>query len=143
MKNENLQTIAANLLEQAKTKTRDNGETFIFWEGKAKEILQPAIYAAHDDGEYMPDDWIYRDIEKALQILSECDNQADLPNYVDSAVDIYTHDLKEWAANHPMAIEYIDRALESGESEFIPATMAAQYERLSDVVYILARELEQ
>ena len=74
------------------------------------------IFNAHGRGEMLPDDWRYSAIvailEKLIEVGAETADSFDHPDeLIDDMVNIYTSDLCDWLASHPLRAGYCDEAV--------------------------------
>lgn len=82
------------------------------------EWMLAAIQAAHDGGRVLPCDWHYSTARAAADFISEQtdadeDELRDLAHdFAASTVDPYTHDLLQWLADLPGALDACDAAAE-------------------------------
>jgi hypothetical protein len=113
-------SLAAEVLANMETKTRDNGADFVCLKSH-DESFQWQIdlcREAHDSGERMPDDGIYKVIEEALNRFAEQDADStedaysDLVHEIADDVDVYTSELTGWLHSHAGNVEYMTRVLE-------------------------------
>lgn len=107
---------AREMLASLETRTRANGESFICVKDDSPEWIGDAIRVAH--GDFMPNDWRYELIERALSAILESSDPEDDENFdedemseqIDSAVDVYTGRLTSWlASNLQRVCYYCDR----------------------------------
>ena len=120
-------TIQEKAAEVSKTfveKTRDDGSKF--WSTDSEDAaIRDMCHDAH--GEMLPDDWKYRFIVDALDLIAEAED-------VDGVAiepDIYTADLTAWLASHNGRVDYLTRVLEACDTtDGIEAiAMAQAFER--------------
>ena len=90
--------------------TRDDGEKFTKTKEGRPEWLKTLIFTAHDG--MLPDDYRYKFIEKALELIA--DQDADL-DYPEIEADIYTSDLTKWLNSRNDRVCYLTEALEQYE----------------------------
>lgn len=95
------------------TKTRENGERFVYQKDNAPEWLNDLCHDAH--GSLLPDDFIYSVIEDALDAIIDNDGDTDS---VELEADIYTRDLLDWLGSHSSRVAYCDKAAEEFGAEF-------------------------
>ncbi|MGQ2942953.1 MAG: hypothetical protein ACT6Q7_03010 [Blastomonas fulva] len=101
---------------QFQRKTRDNGTEFICPQDGAPEWISDAMFAAHDNGEIMPNDWTYRiAADIVCQLCSDVRYGLDIADAVDRAVDAaipcYNADRTDWLASHLSRGFYVDDAV--------------------------------
>lgn len=100
-------------------RTRDNGESFTALRDGSPEWMQEAIFAAHDNGEILPNDWSYRLIERMADHIAESleyDSDKDLGDIVaegiDGAIPCYNGERLDWLASHLGRAAMVDEAVE-------------------------------
>lgn len=135
-------TYAAGFFETAK---RNDGETYYRTTDNRPKWLQALCMDAHDD--MMPDDTKYEYIVDALENLAENGDDDDRAReWVDSATDVYNHDLTAWLHSHNGRMEYCTRAVEDGLLEAgapIDRQLAVgQYLEREEVLHSVKRSLE-
>lgn len=107
--------------EQAKRES--TGETFWRTRDGRPEWLHDAIYAAHDDGELLPDDTVYEYVVDVLDALAEADPESHdeisdaAHEWADASMDTSYHDLTAWLHSHPSRVYLCDEAAEEFWSE--------------------------
>jgi len=78
--------------------------------------MTDVMHAAHMDGEFFPNDWIYGKAEAAIDHIARLNELADLEdedhNFADGAADVYNGDLAAWLASHLAFGGYVDEATE-------------------------------
>ena len=115
-----IQEKAAQIRSTFVEKIRTDGTKYWSTESEEAEIKE-LCHAAHDD--MMPDDWKYRFIVDALNLVAEADDVDD----VTIEPDIYTADLTAWLASHNGRVYYLTQALEEyGETDGFRALACAQ-----------------
>jgi hypothetical protein len=119
-----IQEKAAEISKMFVEKTRDDGSKF--WSTDSEdEAIRDMCHDAH--GEMLPNDWKYRFIVDALDLIAEADDVDD----VTIEPDVYTADLTAWLASHNGRIEYLTRAIEEYEPKdgFTALSIAQSIER--------------
>lgn len=101
---------------QFQRKTRDNGEEFICLRDGAPNWIVNAMFAAHDHGDMMPNDWSYRiAADVVCQLCSDVGNGSDIADAADYAVDAavpcYNAERTDWLASHLHRGFYVDEAV--------------------------------
>ena len=119
-----IQEKAAQIRSTFVEKIRTDGTKYWSTESEEAEIKE-LCYAAHDD--MMPDDWKYRFIVDALDLIADADDVDD----VTIEPDVYTSDLTAWLASHNDRVEYLTRAIEDYEPKdgFTALSIAQSIER--------------
>lgn len=136
-KETDMQDKAREALQYFTQKTRDNGETFITRTVGAPGWVSDMIYAAHDNGDMLPDDWRYQFINDALLVIEEDGD----PDEIES--DIYTADLFEWLGSHSYRQGYCDDAMGGLDFKHLGDVVAyAQRQEKIEVYYQVYNFLE-
>lgn len=94
-------TLAAQALEGFELSYRDNGDVYRRLADHAPDWIGNLVYAAHDDGQFLPDDWRYDTIVAALEYMSEPACDFDAEEFADSQVDTYYRSQLDWIAAAP------------------------------------------
>lgn len=116
MENKNLQKLAAVLSDCLEEKERENGKKFLCIKDglkkSTKEKVRNLIHAAHNDGEFLPDDFRYGMAAKALSLIAggELDGE-NLYEIADQEVDVYNSDLLKWVSSNLSRSEYVNEAV--------------------------------
>jgi len=148
--------LAGDLAGQFKTSKRTDGNEYVYLPDDAPdhEAIKSALYKAHGDGERLPDDWIYATFQDLLERISgyTIETPNDLDEYrheiVDSAVDIYTHDLTAWLHSDNRNVYYLTAVqdeygpVEDGSKLLAMAQYMAIDEIMSAVCDLLAERHE-
>lgn len=115
-----IQEKAAEISKMFVEKTRDDGSKY--WSTDSEDVaIRDMCHDAH--GEMLPDDWKYRFIVDALDLIAETDDVDD----VTIEPDVYTADLTAWLASHNGRVYYLTQALEEyGEIDGFRALACAQ-----------------
>ena len=119
-----IQEKAAQIRSTFVEKIRTDGTKYWSTESEEAEIKE-LCHAAHDD--MMPDDWRYRFIVDALDLIAEADDV----DGVTIEPDVYTADLTAWLASHNCRVDFLTRVLEECDTtDGIEAiAMAQAFER--------------
>jgi hypothetical protein len=122
------------------TDTRDNGEKFVKTKYGRPDWLKTLIFTAHDG--MLPDDYRYKFIEDALEIIAEADdNSLDCPEI---EADTYTSDLTAWLNSRNDRVYYLSEALEEYEiKDGFRALQAAQLRERDEVYYSVLNSLRE
>jgi len=100
------------------TGTRADGTKFKRLVDNHPQWMQDVIHAAH--GDRMPNDQVYRMIDRIVSDLAEQDEDSDIDTLREALYevepDVYTNDLTGWLHDRADNIYYLTEALE--ESEF-------------------------
>ncbi len=116
------------------TFTRDDpDETLYRLKDDRPEWVQELVYAAHDNGDWFPDDHRYDLIHSALSAISDADDE-DLDDlaytFADNEVDAYTARRFTWLASNLKRQGYVDEAQEefgASASDIATAVGLGQY----------------
>lgn len=108
-------TLARALAAAFERRTRDNGESFDTLRDGSPEWMTNACRAAHDAGDMLPNDWRYRAISTAAELMGNMDDDEDIEPLHDGfgEPDAYTADRIAWLASHPARAGYCDEAREN------------------------------
>lgn len=92
-----LMQLAESISREFETATRPDGSMFVRRKGdySLTDWIHDMCYAAHDNGNISPDDFIYRAIVESLDALAETEDADD----INLEPDIYTAELMEWAGS--------------------------------------------
>ncbi len=100
---------------------RERADGSRYWAVSAKTVpefaswLKDLAFAAHDSGEWLPDDTRYEYLVSALDILAESSNDDADEEWeaLDTVTDIYTSDLTAWLHSSPKRLGYVDEVLDT------------------------------
>lgn len=110
------QRLAREMLEAFETAQRGDlegeGETFDRLKKGSPEWMTDVVYAAHDDGEMLPDDWRYKVIRAAVEAIAETEDGDEVEGFADGQVDIYTGDRLKWLGSNLHRPGYCDEAVD-------------------------------
>ncbi len=130
-----------------KSKTRDNGESFVVLVDDVPDWVLDAVRTAHD--EEFPNDWRYATCERIFASLADILCAPGTSGWVeqvgftaDSLVDVYNHDLHAWAT--PNRWHYIDEAateLCAGD-DFAGTIRLGQFVCIEQMVHVIAEAIE-
>ena len=116
---------AYGLLEWGK---RSDGSKYVCRKGGSPEWLKDLCKAAH--GDFFPDDWIYEQIANCLESISDNDCEDDALEAAESAIDIYSSDLLDWAKGRGW---YVDDAIRDGARSMDAAIMQGQQTMIGEI----------
>ena len=100
------------------TTTTRADETIDVLRDGAPTWIYNLVFAAHESGEIMPDDWRYASIRSALAEISDsdADDRDDLDDlageWADSNVDVYTGARIAWLGSRMSRTAYVDEAVD-------------------------------
>ena len=139
--NKAVNELAKEALEWFTTDTRDNGEEFVKTKEGRPDWLENLIFTAH--GDMMPDDYRYKFILDALEIIANSDQEAEL-DYPEIEADIYTRDLTAWLHSRNDRICYLTEALEEYEiKDGFWALQEAQLREREEVYFSVLNSLRE
>ena len=122
-----IQEKAAQIRSTFVEKIRTDGTKYWSTESEEAEI-EELCHAAHDD--MMPDDWRYRFIVDALNLVAEADDVDDVTIFSDIS------DLTAWLSSHNSRVYYLTQALEEyGETDGFKALAFAQVIEREEVYF--------
>lgn len=116
------------------------------------ELVKNLCFAAHNDGEILPDDFRYRKIVDTLDMLIDNnieDEERAQDLIMEMEADIYTSDLTAWLHSRNDRIYYLTEALEEfGCKNGFQALMTAQTIEIQEIAtavlnYIINAEIEE
>jgi hypothetical protein len=141
------QDIINELLKEFETKTRDNGTTFVCLKNEKSPVYE-VIYGLHDG--LFPRDWIFDKVEHLLISMSEnCEAETieDLretaPEYADSAVDIYNHELIEWSKDFYSYIDEYNEEIGSANTGFVDSIRGGQWYMLEQMAHRILDKVDE
>jgi hypothetical protein len=130
--------------------TRPNGgESYTRLKDGHPDWLKELVYAAHGNGEFLPDDWRYEVIQDALERLSDAEGEDldDLAHEFADDVDVYTGELNAWLSSDLRRQGYCDAAAEDGlvaaDASLVQRIMAGQYTERLEVFAAVREALEE
>lgn len=131
--------LAREALEWFESGTRDSGEKFVKTKYGRPDWLGNLIFAAH--GDMMPDDYRYKFIEEALDLIANQDIDLDCPEI---EADIYTSDLTKWLHSRNDRVYYLTEALETfGMKDGFQALQSAQIIEKEEVYWSVLENLRE
>lgn len=142
-----LQALAAAMSQAFERAVRPaSGESFCKLKDDAPAWMTAVCRQAHEDGQWLPDDWRYEFIEQAVDALAD---HADIEAARASLeADIYTSDLTAWLHSLNRRVYYLGEALSAygaftdGFHLLAAAQMIEKEEVFQQVVMALQDELE-
>lgn len=132
-----IQELAAQVVAAKETLWRTDGALFVTLRAGSPEWMTNLMRAAHDGGDWLPDDWRYACAFAACEALADLDESADFGaiehDFAESHVDTYTHDRLAWLASDGRRPGYVDTAVDEygrrddGQSDIIADIGGGQY----------------
>jgi hypothetical protein len=140
-----LEALAAEAYACFESFKRD-GDDATLWRLKDErpEWVFDLVYAAHGDGDYLPDDWRYDCLHSALSHLADEGDPDDAHEFADGQVDVYTGSRYAWLASDLRRAGYVDGARDElgGESLDIAEQIGlGQYAEASEVFASVVQSL--
>ena len=140
------QELAREFARSFETRTRDNGESFVYLEEGAPDWMQDALRDAH--GDMFPDDWRFRAIQNVAYSLSDWDDWEDCAHDIaDNHVEVYTSALTAWLSSNTRRVAYCDAAIDRGlcaPTEGVDHILAAgQYQEFVEIAEALVAAFEK
>ena len=136
--------MATNTITHFTTSTRGDGTRFVGLTPDAPEWLHDAIREAHEYGEILPNDWVYRvasmTADEINYELESCDPEQVDPQEVawrladGMASTCSTPDLFAWLTDYPMAQAYVDEVLACSHPSSIGTAVRDGYSNAVTVV---------
>lgn len=114
----NLTETARALADAFERKTRDNGESFYCLADGRPDWMQEAMWAAHGDGDMLPNDWTYRFAARMAEHIAEAlaygahERFDIIAEGADSLVPVYNAERASWLASHLSRVGFVDDASE-------------------------------
>lgn len=110
--------IAEQFAKAFELKERDNGDSFYTLRDGSPEWMQEAIFAAHDNGEMLPNDWSYwacAMMADAIDDYLRIDPDAELSDCIaenaDALIPAYNAQRTDWLASHTYRALRVDDAV--------------------------------
>lgn len=136
-------TKATELAAMFETRKRDNGEEFVSLTDNVPDWASEFVMEAHGT-DFLPDDYRYRWIAEALELIAQEGEDEDLASRFADDVDVYTSSLLAWLASNLQRTGYCDEAVSEGMTDgrdIVKTIMAGQaserYEVFTNVVAAL------
>lgn len=105
-----------------------DGSTCVCRKDGSPEWLKDLCREAHGDS--FPDDWIYEQIANCLESISDNDCEDDALEAAESAIDVYSSDLLDWARGRGW---YVDDAIRDGARTLDDAIMQGQATMIGEI----------
>jgi hypothetical protein len=107
--------------ERPKAGEREEPRHFYKLNKDAPQWMTDALYAAHDNGEFLPNDWIYDTAHTIASNMADADPDSwddQVGEWADGCADVYNADRTAWLASHLRFASYVDEAVSDlGHSE--------------------------
>lgn len=107
---------------------RGDGTKYVYRKDGSPEWLKDLCREAHGDS--FPDDWIYEQIANCLESISDNDCEDDALEAAESAIDVYSSDLLDWAKGK---VWYVDEAIRDGARTMDAAIMQGQQTMIGEI----------
>ena len=134
-------------VQMERAKRADGSEYYRLKDGRP-DWMQDVIHTAH--GDMMPNDYRYRAIAEALDVIEDLDDIDDDDARAEFAdnVDVYNHDLIEWLGSHGSRQGYCDEAsaeygvTDSDSDDIMARIMRGQYMERDEIWSLLVQALQ-
>lgn len=123
-----IRKLAAEAYGFLEWRKRSDGTEFVCRKDGSPEWLKDLSWAAH--GNSLPDDWIYEQIANCLESISDNDCEDDALEAAESAIDVYSSDLLDWAKGRGW---YVDDAIRDGARTLDTAIMQGQQTMIGEI----------
>ena len=107
---------------------RIDGTKYVYRKLGSPEWFKYLSRAAH--GGSFPDDWIYEQIANCLESISDNEWEEDALEAAESAIDVYSSDLLDWAKGRRW---YVDDAIRDGAGTLDAAIMQGQQTMIGEI----------
>lgn len=91
------------------TTQRPDGTRIYVLKDRYPSWVYRMVYKAHDDGNWLPDDYKYEYVVETLDALSE--GRVPEEGMTEIEPDVYTRDLQNWLTSHRERSAYVDEAV--------------------------------
>lgn len=123
-----IRKLAAEAYGFLERRKRSDGTSYVCRKDGSPEWLKDLSRAAHGDS--FPDDWIYDQISNCLESISGDDCEDDALEDAESAIDVYSSDLLDWAKGRGW---YVDDAIRDGARTLDAAIMQGQQTMIGEI----------
>ena len=123
-----IRKLAAEAYGFLERRKRSDGTEYVCRKDGSPEWLKDLSRAAHGDS--FPDDWIYEQIANCLESISDNDCEYDALEAAESALDVYSSDLLDWAKGRGW---YVDDAIRDGARTLDAAIMQGQQTMIVEI----------
>ena len=107
---------------------RTDGTKYVYRKLGSPGWFKDLSRAAHGDS--FPDDWIYEQIANCLESISDNEWEEDALEAAESAIDVYSSDLLDWAKGRGW---YVDDAIRDGAGTMDDAIMQGQQTMIGEI----------
>lgn len=144
----NIQNIAQTIVSESGVKYRDDNKPYTVIEYDNHDWLMDFVMACH--GDFLPDDYRYQWIVDVAEYIVdnsvEETDRLNIPELIDSLVDVYTFNLTAWLHSNNSRMYYLTEALEnydiSDGFQLLQMAMAFEVEEVISSFISQANELE-
>jgi len=110
---------AQELYDLMEKRTRENGDEFYCFPNRTEETRKVSD-AAHHEGVWFADDFIYSTLNECLSFISDLDPEGTVDDFHDKVYseiesDVYTYDLTKWLHSDVRRAYYLTEVLEEME----------------------------
>ena len=123
-----IRKLAAEAYGFLERRKRSDGTSYVCRKDGSPEWLSDLSRAAHGDN--FPDDWIYEQISNCLEFISDNEWEDDALEAAESAIDVYSSDLLDWAKGRGW---YVDDAIRDGARTLDDAIMQGQETMIGEI----------
>lgn len=123
-----IRKLAAEAYGFLERRKRSDGTSYVCRKDGSPEWLKDLSRAAHGDS--FPDDWIYDQISNCLESISDNDCEDDALEAAESAIDVYSSDLLDWAKGRCW---YVDDAIRDGAGTLDAAIIQGQQTMIGEI----------
>lgn len=109
---------------------RNAGDEFYALVDDAPDWAKEVVYAAHEYGDMLPNDWTYRITQAVATEMAEHVEYGGSPDEMSGAgnlIPVYTTELLDWAASHAYRQSLVDEALTETDSRSLFALLSQAF----------------
>lgn len=136
---EKIRILAGEALAYFEYRNRHDGSGYWAVEDRAPEWVKNLVWAAHNNGEILPDDFRYLFIVEALEAMAENPEEPEI------VPDVYTSQLLKWLEAYPSyRMGFVDEAVgQFGWNGLFEGLQAGQLMEKQEVVQLVRAFLEK
>jgi len=138
-----VQELAKEALRYFIRKRREDGSEYVAVTKDRPEWVHQMVYAAHNDGEILPDDWRYEFVLESLYAIEDSD--PDELDELELEADASNSALLEWLNSSMRRVSYVDEAIEElgWTGHVMDAIEHGQYIEKNEVLRIVLEFLRE
>src|SRR5690606_30515781 len=135
-----VQELAREALRYFIRKRREDGSEYVAVTKDRPEWVHQMVYAAHNDGEILPDDWRYEFVLESLYAIEDSD-----PDELDELELEADSSPLEWFISSMRRVAYVDEAIEElgWTGHVMDAIEHGQYIEKNEVLRIVLEALRE